>query len=111
MPMNVRSSIAAGTAKAQNAAFFSTALSPIGADVTPTKFRITISLSAAVVVQVTLDNATTWSALFEGNVLQASCTYGFDVPLRGGDLFNMRIPTSGGATIQICRIDEVINEG
>ena len=93
--------------KAQNAEW----LTP---DIVPTKnakFRVTLSLSASVVIQVTLNSGGDWSALNSNETIVANSMFIFDVTVRVGDEFNVRIPTAGGATIVICRIDEISDEG
>jgi len=94
-------------AKAQNEEWFAT-------DIIPTKsakFRTTVSVDAAVTIQVTLDSGTTWNTLNSNVALIADNLYIFDIGVRTNDKFNIRIPTAGGATINVCRIDEVSGEG
>jgi len=93
--------------KAQNAEWFATDLSPIKI----AKFRISMSLDAAVKIQITVDSGTTWVTLNSDVTLTANSLYVFDVSVRVNDNFNMRIPTAGGATIQLCRVDEISGEG
>ena len=83
-------------------------------DIKPTKnakFRTTVSVDAAVTIQVTLDSGTTWNTLNNNIALVANNLYLFDIGVRLKDQFNIRIPTAGGATINVCRIDEVSGEG
>ena len=94
-------------AKNQNEEWFSTDLSPtkIG------KFRTSMCLDVAVKIQVTVDSGTTWLTLNSDTTLTANSLFIFDVSIRLNDNFNIRIPTAGGATIQLCRIDEISGEG
>ena len=83
-------------------------------DVIPTKdakAKITLSLDTAVKIEVTIDGGDTWLILNSDVALIANSLFNFDVALRVNDKFNMRIPTAGGATINLCRIDEVSGEG
>ena len=90
--------------KAQNTEWFSTDISQSvkGA----ASYRIQVSITPSVVIDVTLDSGSTWTHLNSGDVLKDSAIYIFVVSTREGDLFNMRTPTVGGTTVQICRIDE-----
>lgn len=103
---------ASGT-KAQNAEWFSSDLSPetLHSDQEASKFRISVALSAHVYIEVTLDSGSTWVKLNSGNKVVIDSLYVFDVPIRFGDTFNMRVPDSSGATIRVCRISEVSMEG
>ena len=103
----------ASGSKAQNAEWFAADLSPetLSSDQEASKFRISVAVSAAVDVQITLDSGTTWLKLNSGNTLVADSLYIFDVPTRFGDTFNMRTSTSGGCTVRVCRISEVGMEG
>ena len=98
--------------KAQNAEWFTTDIST-GADQVnySSKYRIFVAINAAKLVQCTVDSGTTWFTLNSANALEANGAYVFDIPTRSGDTFNMRIPDSGGATVLICRIDEIFSEG
>ena len=83
-------------------------------DIIPTKdakIRITLSLDTTVKVEVTLDSGGKFVTLNEDTALVADALYMFDIGVRVGDQFNVRIPTAGGATIVICRLDEVSGEG
>lgn len=83
-------------------------------DLIPTKtgkVRITVCLDTEVVVEVTINSGTNFVALNENNALVADALYIFDIGVRVGDKFNVRIPTAGGATIVICRLDVVSGEG
>ena len=89
-----------GTVKAQNAEFFS-------ADITAQKtgiFRLMLSLSATKVVDVTFDSGSNWTALNDGTSLTTDQLYAFDVMVKVGDTFNMRIPTASGATVDVGRV-------
>ncbi len=97
--------------KAQNAEWFATDLSPVVIAPKVAKFRIIVSCSAAVVVDVTLDSGSNWTALNSGKVVGIDQLFTFDVPVRNGDTFNMRTPTAGGCTVDICRVDTVTGEG
>jgi len=93
--------------KTQNEEWFATDLVPTK----NSKFRTTISLNVSVKIQVTLDSGTTWVTLNSDVALTANSLYVFDVAVRVKDNFNMRIPTAGGATVELCRIDEISGEG
>jgi len=103
----VKSVSEASGAKTQNEEWFSTDLSPtkIG------KFRTTMCLDVAVKIQATVDSGTTWVTLNSDIALAANSLHLFDVSVRVNDNFNIRIPTAGGATIQLCRVDEIAGEG
>lgn len=97
---------ATGT-KAQNAEWLANDLIPTK----DAKIRITLSLDAAVVIEVTVDSGTNWLGLNNNGALTVDGLFVFDVPVRIKDKFNIRIPTAGGATINLCRIDEISGEG
>ena len=69
-------------------------------------FEIHVSVSAAVVVEVTFDSGSNWTALNDGTAIGADKLRIFDIKLRSTDNFNMRTPTSGGATVDICTVDQ-----
>ena len=99
-------------AKAQNAEWFATDIAT-GSDQGSfsSKYRIFLSINAEKVVEVTLDSGTTWIKLNGAAALAANGAYVFDIPTRSGDTFNIRIPDSSGATVNICRVDEIFSEG
>ena len=99
-------------AKAQNAEWFASDIAT-GADQTlySSKYRVFVAINAEKLVQCTVDSGTTWFTLNSANALEVNGAYVFDIPTRSGDTFNMRIPDSGGATILICRVDEIFSEG
>lgn len=103
---------ATGT-KAQNVEWFAADLSPetLSSEQEASKFRLAVAVDTHVYVEVTLDSGTTWLKLNGGNKLVINSLYVFDVPIRFGDTFNMRIPDSSGATIKVCRVSEVSMEG
>jgi len=99
-------------AKGQNVEWFATDLeSEMTEQFAAAKFRITLAVSAAVSVQITLDSGTTWLALNEGSALVADAIYMFDVGVRQTDNFNMRTTDSSGCTIRRCAVSEVSMEG
>ncbi len=91
---------AEGVVKAQNAEWFSSDLIPAYSGLV----RIEISLSTAVVIEITFDSGANYTALNRNIALLVDSLYIFDVFCRAGDLLNFRIPTAGGATIDIGRI-------
>ena len=93
--------------KAQNIEWFSSDLKRNQT----TKFRVNIALDTSVVIEITKDSGTTWVTLNGGVALVLDSEYTFDIPIRTGDLFNIRIPTGGGATVHWCRIDRINTEG
>lgn len=97
-------------AKAQNAEFFGTDLAPdIESDIS-VGFLITFSFSAAVTLEHTIDSGSNWSAVHDVNgtsSFSADETYTAIIFVRSSDTFNLRIPTAGGATVDICRVDEI----
>jgi len=97
--------------KTQNTEWFATDLSPVVLAPKTAKFRITVSCSATVIVEITLDSGSNWTALNSGTAIGADEIFLFDVPVRNGDTFNMRTPTAGGCTVDICRIETVTGEG
>jgi hypothetical protein len=113
MPIVSKGVIAAGTVKAANAVFFTNDIVPTsgpgGND--PTKFRLTVSVTAAVVIDVSIDGQVTWNHANQNATLVANSIYMFDFHVRAGDAVNFRIPTLGGATLNVCRVDELDNEG
>jgi len=92
-----------GATEAQNAEWFASDLVPT----LNTIFRIEISVSAAVVVEITLDSGSNFTALNTNTALGADQLFVFDVFVKIGDTFNMRIPTAGGATVDIGRVYQV----
>lgn len=69
-------------------------------------FEIQVSVSVAVVVEVTFDSGSNWTALNNGTAIGADKLHTFDVKLRSTDTFNMRTPTAGGATVDVCTVDQ-----
>jgi len=96
--------------KAQNAEFFGTDLTAnIESDIS-VGFLITFSFSAAVTLQWTKDSGSNWSVVHDVNgtsSFNADETYTAIVFVRSTDTFNLRIPTAGGATVDICDIQEI----
>ena len=92
-----------GATEAQNAEWFATDLSPSNNGF----FTLEISVSAAVVIEVTFDSGTNFTALNSGVALGVDQLFLFDVYVRLGDTFNIRIPTAGGATVDIGRVYQV----
>ncbi len=107
---NVQPAGATTGAKAQNAEFFAADLLPFVLAQYAAKNKISISVSAAVVIEITLDSGSNWTALNAGVAIGVDQLFTFDVAIRNGDTFNMRTPTGGGATVDICRVDEVTSE-
>lgn len=101
---------ATGT-KAVNDEWFATDLDPGERATRASKFKVTIAVDAAVIIETTNDSGTNWCALNAGVALAVNNLYTFDVAVRNGDKFNMKTSTTGGCTILICRVDEVIGEG
>ncbi len=89
-----------GATEAQNAEWFATDLLPSNNGF----FTLEISVSAAVVIEVTFDSGTNFTALNSGVALGVDQLFLFDVYVRVGDTFNIRIPTAGGATVDIGRV-------
>lgn len=103
----VKDQLAAGTVKAQNAEFFATDVAPTLTSTTrAASLRLLIALSAAVKIEITLDSGTTWQSINANAAVVAESLYKFDIPIRNGDLFNIRVPDVGGATVRVCRVDE-----
>lgn len=92
-----------GITKAQNAKFFTTDLVPIHTGI----FTIQLSLSASVIIEVTFDSGSNWTALNSNVALGIDQLFIFDVGVKTGDAFNMRIPTAGGAVVDIGRVYQV----
>ena len=89
-----------GVTEAQNTEWFAADITPTGIGL----FRFEVSVSAAVVIEVTLDSGANWTAL-NGNVaLVADSLYTFDIFVQADDDFNIRIPTAGGAVVDIGRV-------
>ena len=76
-----------------------------------TKVRITIVVNSNVPIQCTIDDGTTWLSFNQGNNIIANGIFAFDMPLRNGDLFNLRTTDPSGTTVLLCRLDQVTNEG
>ncbi|KKM18058.1 hypothetical protein LCGC14_1669550 [marine sediment metagenome] len=89
-----------GETEAQNAEWFASDLLPVKIGV----MRLEISVSAAVVIEVTFDSGSNWMSL-NGNVaLVADSVYIFDIFVKLGDTVNIRIPTASGAVVDIGRV-------
>lgn len=73
------------------------------------KFRICCAIDNGRKVQVTLDSGTYWAYLNGGDTLVQDSIYILEVPIREGDLFNMR--ADGDCDVKICRVSEVTMEG
>ena len=92
-----------GATEAQNAEWFTTDLAPTLNGI----FRLEVSVSAAVVIEVTFDSGSNFTALNSNNSIGADQLFVFDIYVRVGDTFNIRIPTAGGATVDIGRVYQV----
>ena len=105
-----RNAGSASGAKAQNAEFFAADITPdIEPDIT-VGFLISFSFSAAVTLEQTIDSGSNWSKVHDVNgtsSFNADETYAAIVFVRSVDTFNLRIPTAGGATVDICRVQEI----
>ncbi len=73
------------------------------------KVRIYYTTSLAVLIEYTLDSGSTWKQL---ELLSAVDTYKAPVyiPIRDGDLFNMRHGTAATTPTVVCRVD-IVTEG
>jgi hypothetical protein len=98
-------------AKAQNAEWFASDVTPQNDSAYTAMFFVSFSIDAAVGVEYTLDSGSSWVTLHDeqgGTTFAADEGYsGLPILLRSGDTFNMRSPTAGGGTLAYCRIDEV----
>ena len=92
-----------GETEAQNAEWFSSDLLPTLNGI----FRLEVSVSAAVVVEITFDSGSNYTALNSNNAIAADQLHVFDIYVRTGDTFNIRIPTGGGAVVDIGRVYQV----
>jgi len=89
-----------GETETQNTEWF-------GSDLIPTDnsiVRVEISVSAAVVVEVTFDSGSNWTALNSNVALGVDQLNIFDIFVKTGDTLNFRIPTAGGAVVDIGRV-------
>jgi len=89
-----------GETETQNTEWFVSDLLPVHSGL----MRVEISVSAAVVVEVTFDSGTNFTALNSNAVLGVDQLFIFDLFVKTGDTINFRIPTAGGATVDIGRI-------
>ena len=92
-----------GETESQNTEWFATDLAPTLNGI----FRLEVSVSAAVVIEVTFDSGSNFIALNSNNTIGADQLFVFDIYVRVGDTFNIRIPTAGGATVDIGRVYQV----
>ena len=88
-------------AKAQNAEWGATDYTPDVAVGKSMNLILQVSVSAAVIVEVTLDSGSNWTALNSGVAIPIDQLFQFDIFATNGDLVNFRTPTVGGATIDI----------
>lgn len=95
------------TAKAADTSFFSSDLGPVGS--TPTTYRVTVAISAALKLNlIVINGGTTYTLRLNGDVaLAADTLYTFDVTLQSGNTFNLQV-TGGGATVRICEINSAL---
>ena len=112
MPGVVFAGSSTSGAKAQNAEWFASDISSASFQTDrASKFRITLAVSSAVVVQITLDSGTTWVSLNSNKALVADSAYAFDMPALQADTFNMRTNDAAGTTVRFCRVDSLQEEG
>ena len=73
------------------------------------QFRIFYTTTLAVLIEYTLDSGSTWKQL---ELLSAIDTYKAPVyiPIRDGDLFNMRHGTAATTPTVVCRVDSVLTD-
>jgi len=89
-----------GATETQNTEWFAADLLPTDNSI----IRIEISVSLAVVVEVTFDSGSNYTALNSNVALAADSLYIFDIFVKTGDTLNFRIPTGGGAVVDIGRV-------
>ena len=89
-----------GVTEAQNAEWFAADIKPVHTGL----MRIEISVSLAVVVEITFDSGSNFTALNSNVALGVDQVFVFDVFVNTGDLINFRIPTAGGAITDIARM-------
>ena len=74
------------------------------------KWRGNIAIDIDARVQYTVNGGTDWLLINEGVDLKASCSYGFDIYVRAGDLVNFNTPDTG-VTLLLGRMDSIKDEG
>jgi len=100
----------ASGAKAQNAEWFATDISPgIRAEkIMDLTLQIAVSATAAV-VEVTMDSGTTWSELNTGVAIPIGKLHTFSIFVKNDDLINFRATNASGTTLDVCYVVGIIN--
>jgi len=75
------------------------------------KIRMNVVVNSAVDVEITKDSGGVWIDLNSGNNLGIDDETNFSIPVRAGDLFNVRTTNASGTTVRYCRLDFITNEG
>lgn len=101
---SLNSAVTPATVKAANADFFASDLSITKEGLS--EVIVTISVDTAVAIEVTLDG-TNYDTINSGQALVADSIYAFSFILLKADAFNIRTPTTGGCTVNICRVQEL----
>ena len=96
----------ASGAKAEDAEFFATDLSPQTDAGTASLFRISIVATAGDAIEVTWNSGTAWEALLSTSALTANTYFEQTLFVRSGDTVNFRCPTTGGITLDRFTVDE-----
>jgi len=92
--------------KAANAEWFTADLTADIENNIAVVFEVQVSFSIAVAVEVTFDSGSNWTVLNDSTAIGANKIHIFDIKLRDTDTFNMRTPTTSGATIDVCTVDQ-----
>lgn len=97
----------ASGARAGNAVWFATAVSPNPRVEYAPIFMLTFSIDTNSVVEISVDNGVSFTALRDevgGTTFNANQLYTRPIPVRSGDLFNVR--ATAAVTITFARLDE-----
>jgi len=92
-------------AKAQNAEWFATDISPGIKSEKALNLILQVSVTVtAAVIEVTLDSGVTWSKLNSGVAISIGELHQFDVFAKEGDTVNFRASNASGTTLAYCYI-------
>jgi hypothetical protein len=99
-------------AKAQNVEWFTSDIDPGIRSEKMMELTLQISLSITpVVVEITMDSGTTWSALNTGVAIPIGKLHSFSVLVKNDDLVNFRTPNASGTTLDYCYVIGGVDSG
>ena len=92
-------------AKAQNIEWFAADIDPGIRSEKMMELTLQFSLSVTpVIIEVTMDSGTTWSALNSGVAIPVGKLHSLSMFVKNDDLVNFRTPNANGTTLDVCYV-------